>query len=699
MKNINEEKMNNLLLEIGSEEIPAGYIEPALAAMASEISARLKTARIAHGSVKTYGTPKRLALIVEDIADAQESVTTEVTGPPEKVAFDKDGNPQMPAIKFAEKLGVPVEDVTIKETKKGRYLCGMQTETSEASGVVLTKILPELIEKIPFPKTMRWADLSVSFARPIQSLLAIFAGEIIPFTYGDIETSDYAYGHRFMNPEKIQITDPLKYAELLKDVNVIVDIEERKRLVKEEIAKTAATTGGTILPDEELIGIVANLIEYPVVVVGTFDSEFLEVPDEVLITAMREHQKYFSVVDENGKLMPHFVVVNNTRTKDMAVVTNGHEKVLRARLADAQFFYRADLKEDASSRIKKLDGVLFQASLGTMLDKTGRITKLSDFISDAAGAVDIKDDVKRAAELCKSDLVSQVVVEFTKLQGVMGRVYAGHASESEETCQAIEEHYRPVASGAKLPETMAGAVLSIADKIDTICGCFSVGLIPTGASDPYALRRQSIGIVQIMLAKDMKFSLKDLIKKGVGYYGDKVKGDVDEITCKIYEFIENRLERILVEEGFSKDVTASVTSVSIDNIPDVWNRTRALESMKKNADFEPLAAAFKRVVNIIKKADINAETTVDENLFEKACESQLFNAVASVSNTVDNCLKTSDFDGALKEIATLKAPVDIFFDDVMVMADDEKVKNNRLALLSDISGLFANIADFSKISV
>ena len=690
--------MNNLLLEIGSEEIPAGYIEPALAAMAAMISEKLKAARIKHGSVTTYGTPKRLAGIVENVDENQEALTTEVTGPPETVAYDEDKNPLTPAVKFAEKLGIAIDEITIKETKKGRYLCGMSVESAEESKEILKKILPELIEKIPFPKTMRWADLSVTFARPVKSILAILDDNVIPFIYGNIESSNYTYGHRFMNPGKINISDPLKYAKSLKEADVIVDIEDRKKLVKEEIKKTAALIGGKILPDEELVGIVANLIEFPVVVVGTFDRGFLEIPDEVLITAMREHQKYFAVVDENGKLMPNFVVVNNTKTVDMAVVTKGHEKVLRARLADAQFFYNADLKEDSKSRINKLNGVLFQASLGPMLDKTNRIVKLADYIVDVANEDAIKNDVVRAAELCKSDLVSQVVVEFTKLQGVMGRVYAKIAGESDKTCKAIEEHYRPVASGAKLPESRTGAILAIADKIDSICGCFSAGLIPTGASDPYALRRQSIGIIHIMLDKKMTFSLKSLIKKGVELYGDKVDGDSDKVVGTIVEFIENRIERILVEDGYSKDITASVTGASIDNIPDIWNRVKALENMKQKPDFEPLAAAFKRVVNIIKKADISADISIDETIFESESESELYKAVESVSKKVGSYLDISEFDGALKDIATLKVPVDKFFDDVMVMADDEKVRNNRLALLSKISDLFANIADFSKIS-
>ena len=690
--------MNDILFEIGSEEIPAGYIEPALAAMAADLTARLAEARIDYGSFKTYGTPKRLALWVKDVADHQKALTSEVVGPPEKAGFDAEGKPLVPAVKFAEKLGISVSDITVKDTGKGRYLCAMKTEEALETTKVLEKILPEVLMKIPFPKTMRWADLNIHFARPLTSVLAIYGKTVIPFTVGDISSGNETRGHRFMNPAAITMETAADYEESLKKAQVLADIETRKTEVRKEIEKAAASVNGVILKDEELVNLVTNLIEYPVVVAGTFDHIFLELPGEVLITAMREHQKYFAVVDDKGRLLPHFVVVNNTRTNDMAVVTKGHEKVLRARLADARFFYQGDLKEKPADRIEKLKGVLFQASLGTMYDKTLRIEALVSYLADVAGASAVKEQAMKAAKLCKSDLVSQVVVEFPKLQGLMGRVYALKAGESDETAKAIEEHYRPVASGAALPETVSGALVALADKMDTLVGCFSAGLIPTGASDPYALRRQTIGIIQIMYNGDFRFSLSALIEKSLSLYGEKGGRKKEDVVKDVLDFIRNRMDHLLSEEGFSKDITAAVTTVSIDNVPDVKRRVAALENLKAKDGFEPLAVAFKRVVNIIRKTSVAGMPAVAENLFEKPCEGALYASVNTVKSKVELYLAQADFDKALGEIATLRGPVDTFFDDVMVMADNEAVRNNRLALLSLIESLFAGIADFSRIS-
>lgn len=690
--------MNDLLLEIGSEEIPAGYIEPALSALAAFVTNRLKDQRIDHGAVATYGTPRRLALLIEALADKQAPLTTEMMGPPEKVGVDADGKFTLPARKFAEKLGIAVEDIQVKDTEKGRYLFGKKVEDTLDTKDVLASVLPEAILKTPFPKTMRWADLDIHFARPIFSMTALLGNTVIPFAVGDVQSSGTTVGHRFMSPETITLSAPSDYVAALEQANVFVDIGKRKQQVREEIAKAAQSVNGRILADEELVDIVANLIEYPVVVVGSFDEALLELPDIVLITAMREHQKYFAVVDEKGKLMPHFVVVNNTRTKDMNVVTKGHEKVLRARLADARFFYHGDLRETAEERLEKLKGVLFQAKLGTMYDKTRRVEELTAYLAEQAGATDIRDQAVKGARYSKTDLVSQVVVEFTKLQGIMGKVYAQKAGESDHTADAIEDHYRPVASGAALPESLSGSLVALADKMDTLCGCFSAGLIPTGASDPYALRRQTIGLVQIMASRNFGFSLTGFIEKSLSLYGGRPQDEARRVIADVTEFIKNRMDHLLVEEGYSRDVTLAVTAISIDCIPHVKLRVNALESLKNQAGFEPLAVAFKRVVNIIRKADLSGAPAVNESLFADKCESALFDAYNKVKATVDTQLADGDYDRALVEIATLRGPVDTFFDDVMVMAEDEALKNNRLALLSCISGLFATIADFSKIS-
>jgi glycyl-tRNA synthetase beta chain len=691
--------MTTFLLEIGAEEIPAGYIAPALEAMAATLSAKLDKARIDHGAVKTYGAPRRLAVMVSDVAGKQKSVTNEMLGPPAKIGFDANGKPTMAAEKFAEKVGIKVSRLKTKETEKGVYLYARKVERGVATSTVLKQILPGLILGIPFPKTMRWMDLDIAFARPLHSILALLDDRVVTFTVGNVKSGRYTRGHSFMNPKKIKIKHPDEYIGALREAGVIVDIAERKGMVAKQIAAEAKASGGAVLEDPELVDIVTNLVEYPIATAGGFEAEFLEVPREVLITAMREHQKYFAVVDANGDLMAKFIPVNNTRTRDMALVATGHERVLRARLSDAKFFYNADIQIPVEARVAKLEGVLFQAKLGSMYAKTERIGRLGGFLAEAVGGdAQLKTDLGRAARQCKSDLVSQVVVEFPKLQGVMGRVYAAVAGDNNEVAFAIEEHYRPTHSGGALPETVTGSLLSIADKIDSICGCFSVGLIPTGAADPYALRRQGIGILQIMRARNLAFPLRSLIEFGIDQFGDKVEGERAQVADRIYVFLQRRLERILVDEGFSKDVVAAVTSVSVDHIPNVWQRVAALEKLKGAADFEPLAAAFKRVANIMKKSGQAAGNSVDAALFADSAEKTLYSAVQAVKQDVDTHLQNGRFDKALKQIASLRPAVDAFFDEVLVMAEDEDVRSNRLALLGSIAAMFGLVADFTKIS-
>lgn len=691
--------MKSLLLEIGTEEIPAGYIEPALQTLSSTLLQKMTDLRIEYGNSKVFGTPRRLAIEVQHVADKQKSLTSEVMGPPEKVGFDNNGNPTTAAIKFAEKVGVSVNALTVKETDKGRYVCARVAERGLATRTLLKTILPEIILTTPFPKTMKWAELNITFARPIHYIVALLGNQVIPFEVGDTKSGRYTFGHYFMQPRKVKISSPEDYVKTLKNAHVVIDFEERRKLVENEINKAAKEAGGKIFPDEELIDINKNLVEYPIATAGKFDKEFLEIPGEILITAMRKHQKYFAVVDDNSNLMPNFVAVNNTRTKDLNLVATGHERVLRARLADAQFFFKSDVEESMDEWVERLKGVLFQAKLGSMYEKVQRVQKIAAYLADASGQKpNVKKQLLRAAWLCKADLESHVVYEFPNLQGVMGRTYALIKKEPQAVAAAIEEHYRPIYSGGPLPETVIGALLGIADKIDSICGFFSVGLIPTGASDPYALRRQGIGIIQIMHDKGFSFSLRELIEKSLSIYGIKGAKKIKEMADPIYTFIQNRITYQLVEEGFSKDVIAAVADADADNVPNVWNRVRALQDLKAAADFEPLAIAFKRVVNIIKKADLPARKKVDEKLFEHESESALYSAYKDMKGKISNHLVKGHFDQALREIAKLRDPVDTFFDSVMVMSKEKKVRNNRLTLLWMISELFGLFADFSKIS-
>jgi glycyl-tRNA synthetase beta chain len=702
--------METLLLEIGTEEIPAGYIEPALKALAAALTGKLAETRIDHGVVETFGTPRRLAVSIEKVAAKQLPLKTELTGPPVKIGFDASGQPTVAARKFAEKAGVKVDKLTVKDTPKGAYLCAARQERGQATRSLLKDMLPKVILAVPFPKTMRWADLDIAFARPIHSCLALLGSKVIPFKLGNVIAGRHTNGHYFMRPGKIKIDCADDYLKGLKDARVLADPVERRKTVEREIGKAAKKAGGNILADEELVDIVKNLVEYPVAVVGKFDEDFLQLPDEVLITAMREHQKYFAVVDASQKLLPYFIAVNNTVARDMKLVTKGHERVLRARLADAQFFYQGDLEVSNDQRVEKLKGVLFQARLGTMYAKIQRVARIGKFIAKAVDMglaegereIELKTQVARAAKLCKADLVSQVVGEFPKLQGVMGRIYAKIAGELPTVSAAIEEHYRPTYSGGPLPATIAGSVLSIADKIDSICGCFSVGLIPTGASDPYALRRQGIGIIQIMNDNGFSFSLKKLIKKSLGQFELKGPEQFEELAQKISAFLQNRIVQLLADQGYAKDTIAAVVAVSVDNVPNLWSRLEALEALKSKPDFEPLAVAFKRVVNILKKSgtqEIRSKAgEVHENLFEHQSEGALLAAFKKVEIQVSDAMDKGFFEKALLDIATLRGPVDAFFDGVMVLAEDKSVRRNRMALLGHIAALFGKFADFSKLS-
>lgn len=693
--------MNRLLVEIGTEEIPAGYIQPALTSFSSGLAEKLTEARIEYGNIAVYGTPRRLTLIVDDVAQKQSSVSTETMGPPERIARDESGNLTVPGLKFAEKMGVGPKQLKIKETEKGRYLCAVKKQRSIASKKILKEILPQAILSLHFPKTMRWANLKILFARPIHSLVALLGNEVISFQVGDIKSSRYTFGHRFMKPGKIKLTSPDQYLEILSNAYVMVDINRRKEELVSQMNEAVARIGGRVIPDDELVDTVTNLIEYPAAVVGRFDNEFLKLPRGILITAMRVHQKYFAVKDDQDNLMPYFVAVNNTPARDVDLVAKGHERVLRARLADAQFFFKTDLKTSLDEKVEKLKSVLFQADLGSMYDKTVRIEKIAALVARTLNLDQVQsNEIVRAARLCKADLVSQVVIEFPKLQGIMGRAYAYADQEVENVASAIEEHYRPTYSGGVLPGTVHGAVLSIADKIDSICGCFSIGLIPTGASDPYALRRQGIGIVLIALDRQFSFSLSNLIAESLKMLNSGDPAEIKQLKEKILDFLKGRMAHLLEAEGVSRDAVAAVLSVAKDNIPNIWKKAHSLQQLKSEPDFEVLAIAFKRVVNIIKKADPSETDNreVNKAIFEHESESVLYDKFKIVKENVVKLLDKGDIDQAFADIASMRESVDQFFDDVMVMTDDIDIRKNRLALLVRIAGLFELLADFSKIS-
>ena len=686
-------KGSELFLEIGTEEIPAGFIPKALVDMEGLIRKALLDGRISFGEIKTFGTPRRLLLTVNDVAARQEDITIENQGPAKKVAYDESGKPTKAMLGFARGQGVAVEDVELRETPKGEYLFVVKEEKGLDTNQLLPEILSNLVSSIHFKKSMRWKDLDIAFARPVHWIAALFGGEIVNFSFGDVQSSNKSRGHRFHAPEEFEVTSFVDYQDKCLKARVIIDPEERRTIIKEDILKKAKEAGGSLIKDDGLLDEVANLLEYPVVLLGGFDREFLNLPKEVVIGAMREHQRYFSIEDKDGRLLPNFITVSNTDAKDMSVVREGNERVLRARLSDAAFYYYEDLNVSLDDMVDSLKNVVFQAKLGTSFEKVERFEALAGYLA-AELKPDLRNKVLRAAHICKADLVSGVVGEFAKLQGIMGRDYALKAGEDDEIAEAIFEHYLPRNADDILPSTQTGAICSIADKMETICGCFGVGLIPTGASDPYALRRQTLGIINVILDKTYKLSLTALIDESLDKLGEKLIKDKSETKEAIVEFFRLRLLGLLGSKGNPTDVVDAVLSKGFDDILDTVEVVKALSHLKGQPDFEPLAVTFKRVVNITKDFE---SVGVDPSLFEKDAEKDLHSSCHAVSGDVMDLADKGRYKEALLKAAEIRPLVDKFFDDILVMAENEEIRNNRLSLLKEVSQLFTRFADFSKI--
>jgi glycyl-tRNA synthetase beta chain len=682
-----------LFLEIGSEEIPAGFIPKAMAEMEALIRKELNGAHIAFGEVKTVATPRRLALVVHHVAEEQPTQNVKAFGPARNVAFDAEGKPTKAAQGFARSQGVDVSSLTIEETEKGPYVMAEKRVIGRPTFDLLVEILPRLINSIPFRKSMRWGDMDVRFARPIHWIVALFDGIVVPFTFGNIESGSVSRGHRFMANSPFPVRDFNHYMEECERHFVIPDPDQRKDIIRREIERVAKAAGGSVLPDAELLEQVAFLVEYPSAVCGTFSPDFLAVPKEVLITSMRSHQRYFSLVDEKGRLLPAFITINNTLAEDPSVVVKGNERVLRARLSDARFFFDEDKKVPLQNRVESLKSVLYQAKLGTSHEKMERFRTLAEGLA-AELRPEIRDKVSRAAYLCKADLVTGMVGEFPEVQGVMGREYALLDGEEPEVAAAIYEHYLPIQAGGDLPGSDCGAIVSIADKLDTICGCFGVGLIPTGATDPYALRRSALGIINIIIAKGYPLSLGALIDVSLTLLGPKLTRPEAEVRRDVMEFFRGRFVNLMAGR-YPGDVVDAVVTISFDNLVESAAKMAALAEFKSRPDFEQLAVAFKRVSNIIKEA---ASGEVVKEHFREPIEAELHETTEAVGRKALERLAAGNYLDALTEIANLREPVDRFFNEVMVMTDDEKLRRNRLALLCSISMIFSNIADFSKIS-
>ena len=681
----------DLLFEIGTEEIPARFMPGALAQFADLARKALADRRIAYGTLKTLGTPRRLALIITDVAEEQADQTTKKKGPSLKLAYDAAGNPSKAVEGFARGAGVAVADLINEDG----YVYAVIHDAGKPVAGLLPELMLGLAESLTFPKNMRWGDRDLKFVRPIHWLVALFGEEIVPVEMAGIQSGRISRGHRVLGASAVVIPTAADYIAQMRNNFVIVDQEERRALIRSQVEELAVAQGGTATIDAELLEEVLFLVEYPTALCGRFEEKYLDLPADAIITPMREHQRYFPVFSAEGKLYPVFITVRNGGTEFIDNVRHGNERVLRARLADARFFYDEDRKAPLGDRMEKLKTIVFQEGLGTMFDKAQRLKRLAAVIARqmSVAASDLPM-VERAAELAKADLVTGMVCEFTELQGVMGEEYARLSGESPIVAKAIFEHYLPRFAGDILPGTAAGRAVAIADKLDNIVTTFSRGLVPTGSQDPYALRRQALGVVNILIDGKISLSLSAMAKTAMELTGlmDPVKQQ--QVLDSFKEFFRLRLKNVLGDAGVRYDVIEALLATETDDIFDAWLRAKAMASPEGIAAMERAVEAFTRAVNLAGKTECEM---IEESLFETAAETALYQASRAANTKIAEAVKSRAYLEVLQIVAELAEPIDAFFAAVMVMVDDARVRDNRLALLRSISSLTRTIADFSKI--
>ena len=690
---INIHLMAELFLEIGTEEIPSRFMGPALDYLKNEMSAFFEKNRIQAGEARVMGTPRRLVVSLDGVDDQQNDVIETHFGPNTKVAFDEEGKPTKAALGFARGKGIDVSVLTIEKTPKGDVVCARIEKRGQPTADILNHFLPSLIGNIPFPKKMRWGNRKTSFVRPLHWIAALFDNKLLNFNYEGISCADVSYGHRFLSAKSFKVSGMTHYLHSCKKHFLLVDPSERKQNIIDQIAKLAKEAGGKVELDPDLLEEVNYLVEFPFAILGNFEERFLELPRELLIITMKYHQKYFPVVDPKGNLLPHFITISNMKPGTGKEIQHGNERVLRARLEDARFFFDEDRKNKLEDFLEPLKRVTFQKALGTSYEKVERITALAEFLA-AEVCPEESRQASRAAWLCKADLASQMVYEFPELQGIMGGYYANHSGEDPEVGLAIKEHYRPAFSGDDSPSNQVGSIVSIADKLDTILGCIGVKLIPSGSEDPYGLRRHSLGIIQIVLDRGWQVSLDALIEKGIDLLKGKIKLTPDEVRAHTLDLFSQRYKTLLSGQEYPYDAVDAVLSAGIDSLADVRQKVIAFSDLKKQPHFEPLATAFRRVVSILNE---EAEGEVQVSLLNEPAEKKLYDEYQRIKEPAENCLNNKEFSQALEKIVVIKEAVDDFFDHVMVMVKEDELRINRLRLLKHISLLFSNIADFSKI--
>ena len=685
-----------LLYEIGTEEVPSAPLYGAVEQLRTKGPEALRAARLAFTDVSVMATPRRLALIVNGLAEEQPDLEEKVRGPSVTHAFDANGEPTRAATGFATSRGVAVEDLVREAEGDQEYVYALVREDGRTAAEVLPDVLSELTASLDWPKSMRWDGGGERFSRPIRWLTCVFGADVIPVEYAGLTASDRSMGHRFLSDGSVEVPVADEYSRAMERANVLVDLGERTILVRESVEAAAEKADATAVIQDKTFREVVNLVEWPTAALGTFDREFLRVPREVLQSAMESHQRYFPVENEDGELLPHFVVVHNGPPELTDSIVEGHERVIRARLADAAFFFDEDLKVSLEEHVHRLETIVFQERLGTVAQRVDRVEALTQAIATQVGAE--PDDAawaSRAAHLSKADLVTNMVVEFPTLQGVMGRHYALAGDEAPEVADAILEHYRPRFAGDDLPASTPGALVSLADKLDTIVGIFGVGMPPTGSADPYALRRAALGVLGIIIDSDVQLGLDDAIASAL--FGlDDVLPDLDKesVGSQVKEFILGRMETVLKERGHAYDTVAAVLAVAADDPADATARADALTALRADEALEDLWVAYSRAKNL---SDPALGTATDVSFMVEE-ERALEEALASAEVTAGKAMDSAEYESALETLSALRAPIDVFFDEVLVMDEEPALRENRLRLLNRFVALFSRYADFSKLA-
>ena len=684
----------DLLIELGTEELPPKALKKLSDAFTQGIVDGMTQAGFEIGAVQSYAAPRRLAVLIKDVPASQPDRDVERKGPNLKAAYDADGNPTKAVEGFARSCGVTVAELTQEETDKGTWLVFKAKEEGKPLTELLQKIIEQSLAKLPIPKRMRWGDSDAEFVRPVHWLVLLHGSAVIDAEILGVTSSRETFGHRFHANGALSLHEADGYAEQLRsDAFVIADMEERKKVIRQQVEKAAADVDGQVVIDEELLQEVAGLVEWPVAVVGDFDEEFLDVPSEALIKTMQDNQKYFAVLDSDRKIKPHFITISNIDSKTPEKVKAGNERVIRPRFADAAFFWNQDKKQPLDAFLLRLDQVVFQKKLGSIGDKCQRIEKLSEIIAEKMG-VDVKQ-AGRAALLSKCDLMTDMVGEFPSLQGVMGHYYAIASGEEAVVAIAIEEQYLPRHASDRLPALAVGQVVAISDRIDTLVGIFAIGQKPTGEKDPYALRRATIGVLRILIECQLDLDLEVLIDEAAKLLSDKV--DAEKAKAEVFDFMLERLRAYYLDRDVPIDVFEAVSALRPSRPLDFDKRIKAVSAFRALPEAESLAAANKRVGNILKKSSTEASGKVVESMFQEDAEKTLYAELSSLRSSVESLFDEGDYEQALRQLSSLREPVDAFFDSVMVMADDEGIKNNRIALLAQMHGLFMRAADLSRL--